>query len=98
MATGIEKDNQLGYFIEDLWAQGFRLSDKDVRFVYLGKNSTAAPEWKVIKALKVTLQFQLHFDGSFFLSVLELLAKDSVKNRKMANAVLKEKGFAIEKK
>ncbi|WP_053219458.1 DUF6123 family protein [Virgibacillus senegalensis] len=98
MAKELEKSHPLGYFIEDLWTQGFKLSDKDIHFIYLGKNTTNAPDWMTIKALKVTLQFQLHFDGSFFLSVLELLAGEQVKNNAQADRLLRQKGFSVNKK
>ncbi|WP_407268647.1 DUF6123 family protein [Radiobacillus sp. PE A8.2] len=90
----MDNSNQLAYYIEDLWSRGFKLSDEDVHFIYFGKNSTRAPEWKIILSLQVTLRYQRAFDGSFFLSVLELLEKDFVKNRRQADSVLKRKGFA----
>ncbi len=91
----IGKRNKLGYFIEDLWTQGFKLTDENIRFIYLGKNSTNAEDWKVIKALKVTLQLKVEFDGSFYLSVLELLAHSTVRDAGEANHLLREKGLYI---
>ncbi|SDL68108.1 DUF6123 family protein [Sediminibacillus halophilus] len=98
MAKELEKRHPLGYFIEDLWTQGFKLSDEDIHFIYLGKNTTNAPDWMTIKALKVTLQFQLHFDGSFFISVLELLAGERVKTTNQADRLLRDKGLSVPSK
>lgn len=85
----------LGYFIEDLWAQGFRLSDDNIHFIYLGKKTTKAPDWKVIMALKATIQIQKHFVGSFYLSLLELLADPEIRNEKDAAKSLQQTGLEV---
>lgn len=87
--------NDLGYFIEDLWAQGFRLSDENIHFIYLGKKTTKAPDWKVIIALKATIQIQKHFVGSFYLSLLELLADPRIKSRDEAAMALQQTGLEV---
>ncbi|MFG6118400.1 MULTISPECIES: DUF6123 family protein [Thalassobacillus] len=87
----------LAYFLEDLWAKGFKLSDEDVRFIYFGMNSTNAPVWKVIIALKATLQFQQAFDGSFYMGVLEHISRDGVTSKKKAWRVLEAKGLSKQK-
>lgn len=85
----------LGYFIEDLWSQGFRLSDDNIRFIYLGKKTTKAPDWKVIVALKATIQIQKGFVGSFYLSLLELLADPMIKNHSDAAEKLQQTGLEV---
>lgn len=87
--------HDLGFFLEDLWAQGFRLSDDNIHFIYLGKKMTKAPDWKVILALKATIQVQKQFVGSFYLSLLELLADSSIKNEKDAANCLEQTGLEI---
>ncbi|WP_226034737.1 DUF6123 family protein [Aquibacillus saliphilus] len=89
----MKKSNRLAYYIEDLWTKGFKLTDEEVRFIYFGKNSTDAPEWKIMLALRITLRVQKSFDASFFLSLLELLNSDTIKTKKEANTALKDKGF-----
>lgn len=84
----------LGYFIEDLWTKGFRLTDKDIHFIYLGKHYTNSEDWLVIIALKVTLQFQFRFVGSFFLGVLEYLSENQPISRKEAWQLLEDKGIS----
>jgi len=83
----------LGYFIEDLWTKGFRLTDKDIHFIYLGKHSTNSEDWLVILAVKATIQFQFKFEGSFYLSVLEFLSENHPATRKKAWQLLEQKGM-----
>ncbi|MFD1018430.1 DUF6123 family protein [Thalassobacillus hwangdonensis] len=90
----MKQNHTLAYFLEDMWTKGFKLSDEDVRFVYFGRNSTNAPDWKVIIALKATLQFQHTFDGSFYMSILEHLSKEGIQSRKMAWQALEKKGLS----
>ncbi|MBM7552519.1 DUF6123 family protein [Thalassobacillus pellis] len=84
----------LAYYLEDLWSKGFKLSDEDVVFIYFGMNSTNAPVWKVILALKATLQFQHKFDGSFYMSVLELITREKIDTRRKAWCALETKGLS----
>ncbi|MCA0970399.1 DUF6123 family protein [Halobacillus litoralis] len=87
----------LAYFLEDLWSKGFKLQDEDVRFIYFGKNSTNATEWKTIIAVKVTLKYQHEFDPSFFIGVLEQIAKPELTTRKQVYQYLGKKGLAKKK-
>ncbi|UFU01259.1 DUF6123 family protein [Radiobacillus kanasensis] len=84
--------NQLAYYLDDLWSKGFKLTDEDVRFIYLGKHSTMSEDWKVILALKTTLQNQHTFVGSYYLSILELLEGEGVHSLSHATQLLKKKG------
>ncbi|MRH42457.1 hypothetical protein GH741_07140 [Aquibacillus halophilus] len=89
----MRKIDQLGFYIEDLWSKGFKLTDEEVHFIYFGKNSTNAPEWKVKMAIKETLRVQYSFDRSFFLSLLESLNKETIKTRKEASTMLRHRGL-----
>ncbi|WP_281975498.1 DUF6123 family protein [Halobacillus litoralis] len=80
----MDKKHALAYFLEDLWTKGFKLSDEDVRFIYFGKNSTNATEWKTIIAVRTTLKVQQKFDPSFFISVLEHIAKPHINSKRQA--------------
>lgn len=88
-------NQNVGYFIEDLWAHGFRLSDEDIRFIYLGKKMTNVPDWKVIFALRVTIQVQMRFEGSFYFSVLELLEDARIRNERDAIRAIKQRGLEV---
>ncbi|RWZ60314.1 hypothetical protein EQV77_03200 [Halobacillus fulvus] len=90
----MRKNYGLGYFLEDLWAKGFKLSDEHIRFIYFGKNSTNASEWKTIIAVKTTLKFQQQFDPSFFISVLEHITKKEIRSKRQAYASLEAKGLS----
>ncbi|MCT2537329.1 DUF6123 family protein [Aquibacillus koreensis] len=89
----MDRHDQLANYIEDLWAKGFKLTDEEIRFIYFGKRYTAAPDWKIKMALKLTLQIQLSFDRSFYISLLELLNKDSIQTNAEAREILRDKGF-----
>ncbi|MFZ0370423.1 MAG: DUF6123 family protein [Halobacillus sp.] len=87
----MKKNHALAYFLEDLWTRGFKLSDEDVRFIYFGKNSANASEWKTIIAVKITLKFQQAFDPSFFISVLEHIAKPHINSKRQAYRSIEER-------
>ncbi|AIF66608.1 DUF6123 family protein [Terribacillus saccharophilus] len=88
--------HSLAYFLDDLWAKGFKLTDEDIQFIYFGKNYANAPDWKVIFAVQVTLRFQHAFDGSFYLSVLDLIGEDKIHTKKQAEDLLSRKGFQLQ--
>ncbi|WP_082234036.1 DUF6123 family protein [Halobacillus massiliensis] len=89
----MKQTDTLAYYLEDLWTKGFKLSDKDVHFIYFGKYSANAEEWKVILALKVTLKLQQAFDPSFFISVLEHISSEEITTRKQAYLSLEKQGI-----
>lgn len=89
----MDNDHILAYFLEDLWTKGFKLSDEDVHFIYFGKNSMNASAWKTIIAVKVTLKFQHSFDPSFFISVLELIAKPQITSKREAYRTIEQRGL-----
>ncbi|MFB1049356.1 DUF6123 family protein [Paraliobacillus sp. JSM ZJ581] len=87
------KASSLADFIEILWEKGFKLTDEEVHFIYFGKRYTEASDEIIIIALKYTLQIQLHFNRSFYISLLELLMENKVMNEKQALAVFKQKSI-----
>ncbi|WP_431799176.1 DUF6123 family protein [Halobacillus andaensis] len=84
----------LANYLEDLWTRGFKLSDEHVHFIYFGKNSTNTEDWKVIVALQITLKYQKKFDPSFYISVLELIGRETVTTKKHAYQALEKYGFS----
>ncbi len=90
----MKPNKPLAFFLEDLWTRGFKLSDEDVRFIYFGKNSANASEWKAIIAVRTTLKYQHEFDPSFFISVLEHIAKPEIGTRKQVYKALEARGLA----
>lgn len=83
----------LGDYIEILWEKGFKLTDEEVQFIYFGKQYTDANDWLIIMAIKTTLQIQRQFDGSFYISLLELLQEKKVTTEKQAMKEFKIKGI-----
>ncbi|MBA2173927.1 hypothetical protein H0266_03340 [Halobacillus locisalis] len=90
----MNNDHALAYYLEDLWSKGFKLSDEDIHFIYFGKNSTNASEWKTMIAVRSTLKYQHAFDPSFFIAILEQIARDSIKTKKQAYEVLEKRGLS----
>ncbi|SHN19036.1 DUF6123 family protein [Gracilibacillus kekensis] len=85
------KDSEiLAHFLEKLWSKGFKLTDEEVHFIYFGQKYTNTSVDHVELALLYTLQLQMTFDRSFYISLLELFARHNVKNRKQAILILKQ--------
>ncbi|WP_226579203.1 DUF6123 family protein [Halobacillus litoralis] len=87
----MNKKHALAYFLEDLWSKGFKLSDEHVQFIYFGKNSTNATEWKTVVAVRMTLKLQQSFDPSFFISVLEHIAKPHIVSKRQAYEAIEKR-------
>ncbi|MYL32811.1 hypothetical protein GLW08_00060 [Pontibacillus yanchengensis] len=88
---------KLGNFIEDLWTKGFKLSDRDVHFIYFGKNYANAEEWLVIFAVRATIQLQFKFDESFYIAVLEYLSQNKPTTLREAWKLLEKRGLSKQK-
>ncbi|PWU68679.1 MULTISPECIES: DUF6123 family protein [Gracilibacillus] len=83
------KENEvLAYFLEHLWSKGFKLSDEEVQFIYFGKKYTNTSVHHVKLAISLTLQLQLSFDRSFYISLLELFQKNEVRSLEEAKQLL----------
>ncbi|MGN8647025.1 DUF6123 family protein [Gracilibacillus sp. HCP3S3_G5_1] len=83
----------LAYFLENLWSKGFKLSDEEVNFIYFGHKYTNTSVEHVKLALSFTLQLQMSFDRSFYISLLELFNRHKVQNKKEAILLLKQNGL-----
>lgn len=87
------KTSSLADFLEILWGKGFKLTDEEVQFIYFGKRYTESSDRMIILALKYTLQIQLHFDRSFYISLLELLMEHKITSEKQAVSLFKKKAL-----
>ncbi|SER12076.1 hypothetical protein SAMN04487944_101301 [Gracilibacillus ureilyticus] len=86
------KNNELlAYFLENLWTKGFKLTDEEVQFIYFGMKYTNTTAKQVKIALSLTLQLKLQFDGSFYISLLELCQNHNIGTMREARNALKEK-------
>ncbi|MBA2876415.1 DUF6123 family protein [Thermaerobacillus caldiproteolyticus] len=80
-------------YFDFLASKGFRLGEDARNFIRFGQQYTGANDWLTIMALEWTLKIQKHFDGSFYLSLLEELTQRQTITREQVLMFMKEKGF-----
>lgn len=73
--------------------KGFHLQDDALGFIYFGKHSTNASDQLVNLAIEITIKTQKRFDGSFYVSLLELLKENKIERREEAMEFVKERGL-----
>ncbi|MEW9109452.1 DUF6123 family protein [Cytobacillus gottheilii] len=78
-------------YVRFLESKGFQLKEDAIGFIYFGKHYTNAGDELVNAALELTLKIQKSFDGSFYMSLLEMLTTHGIKNRQEAIQFVKEK-------
>jgi hypothetical protein len=71
-------------YVEYLAGKGFTLGEDAYGFIQFGKHYTNSQDEIVIIAIELTLKIQKEFDGAFFISLLEMLDKEAITNRKQA--------------
>ncbi|MRX70928.1 hypothetical protein GJU40_01940 [Bacillus lacus] len=71
-------------FLAFLHTKGFKLGEDAKGFILFGQHYTGADDSLAIAALEVTLKAQKQFDGSFFISFLEVLVKEGAYTKKAA--------------
>lgn len=76
-----------------LKTKGFHLKDDAIGFIYFGKHYTNASDKLVNIAIEITLKAQKRFDGSFYLSLLELFTEKNISRRKEAFTLAEERGL-----
>lgn len=72
-----------------LAGKGFSFGDDAIGFIYFGKAYTNATDELVITAIECTLKIQKKFDGSFFVSLLELFNDNQLKTKKEVMSFIK---------
>ncbi|MFD0827861.1 DUF6123 family protein [Neobacillus sp. M.A.Huq-85] len=78
-------------YLDYLQGKGFQLHEDAIGFIYFGKRYTNASDEIINTAVEITLKAQKSFDGSFYISLLETLMVNKVKNRKDAIRFVKER-------
>lgn len=68
-------------YVHFLQGKGFQLQEDAIGFIYFGKHYTNATDELVNSAIEITLKAQKQFDGSFYISLLEMLTKNQVQTR-----------------
>jgi hypothetical protein len=71
-------------YVEFLTGKGFILGEDAFGFIQFGKHYTNSQDEIVNIAIELTLKIQKEFDGAFFISLLEMLEKEAISNRKQA--------------
>lgn len=83
----------LGDYVQFLEGKGFQFGEDAVGFIYFGKQYTNASEEIARTALELTLKAQKTFDGSFYVSLLELLTSNRITSRPGAIKFVKERNL-----
>jgi hypothetical protein len=76
-------------YISFLRTKGFRLSEEALGFITFGQKYTGASDEMVNIAIEGTLKHQRHFDGSYFIALLERLKQEKMADRKSAQAYVR---------
>lgn len=67
-----------------LQSKGFFFKEDSIGFIYFGKALTNAPDELSMAAIEYTLKIQKSFDGSFYVSLLEMFMNNKLKTKKQA--------------
>ncbi|WP_019241925.1 DUF6123 family protein [Bacillus sp. AP8] len=71
-------------YIEQLEFKGFSFGEDARGFIFFGKEYTGASDTMVNAAIEITLKVQKKFDGSFYVSFLEMMKQNQIDTRKKA--------------
>ncbi|MGE8204260.1 DUF6123 family protein [Heyndrickxia sp. NPDC080065] len=88
-----EGNNSLDDYIIFLREKGFKFEEDVIGFIYFGKQYTKASDQSIKAAIEITLKTQKHFDGSFYMSLLETFKKQNIETRKQAYSYVQELGL-----
>ncbi|MDF1511135.1 DUF6123 family protein [Robertmurraya sp. DFI.2.37] len=77
-------------YLQLLSSKGFQFGEDAIGFIYFGKQYTNASDELARTALELTLKAQKTFDGSFYISLLELLMSNQITSRNEAIKFIKE--------
>ena len=78
-------------YLSFLQSKGFQFEEDAIGFIYFGKHYTNASDELANAAIELTLKAQKAFDGSFYVSLLEMLTSNKIQNRIEAIQFVKEK-------
>lgn len=71
-------------YVDYLTGKGFILGEDAIGFIEFGKHYTDTQDEIVIIAIEYTLKIQKEFDGSFYISLLEMFKQEEIKDRNQA--------------
>ena len=78
-------------YLDNLKGKGFQFQEDAIGFIFFGKHYTNASDEIINIAIELTLKVQKHFDGSFYVALLEMLTENKINSRKAALKYVKEK-------
>lgn len=78
-------------YLHYLKGKGFQFQEDAIGFIYFGKHYTNASDEMINTAIELTLKAQKHFDGSFYVSLLETFTTNNITLRKDALKFVEEK-------
>lgn len=84
---------EIGDYLQLLESKGFQFDEAAIGFIYFGKQYTNATDELARTALELTLKAQKTFDGSFYVSLLELLTSNQITSRAEALKFIKEQNI-----
>lgn len=84
---------EIGDYLQLLKSKGFQFDEAAIGFIYFGKQYTNASDELARTALELTLKAQKNFDGSFYVSLLELLTSNKITTRPEALKFIKEQNI-----
>ncbi|GIN60823.1 hypothetical protein J27TS8_08160 [Robertmurraya siralis] len=82
-------------YLQLLSSKGFQFGEDAIGFIYFGKQYTNASDELARTALELTLKAQKSFDGSFYISLLELLMSNQITSRNEAIKFIKEQNILV---
>lgn len=82
-------------YVSFLESKGFHLQEDAIGFIYFGKHYTNADDEIVNAAVELTLKAQKSFDGSFYMSLLEMLTTNKIRSRQEAIQFVKDKELLV---
>jgi hypothetical protein len=80
-------------YLQFLKEKGFIFREEELGFISFGQRYSATNDQQVIAAIEITLKAQKHFDGSYFVALLEQLKGEDITSRKQAFQYAQEKGI-----
>jgi hypothetical protein len=87
------KTRSIEEYLDFLAEKGFHFGEDAKGFIMFGKYYTGAEDELVIIAIEITLKAQKHFDGSFYISLLESLKENNISTKKNAYKYAQKKGL-----
>lgn len=78
-------------YLAYLSSKGFQFGEDSIGFIMFGQHYTSASDELVNVAIELTLKAQKQFDGSFFISILEMCKGHEVFTREQALQLAKVK-------